>query len=228
MERCKAIILDLDDTLYPEREFVISGFLAAARWLGGCQDISVQECADELIALFDSEVRGRTFDTWLAQGGFRSDLAVGMLRAYREHTPSINLHADVEPFVRDCRNRGMDLGLLTDGYLDVQQRKVAALNIAHCFRSIVFSDYFGRACWKPSPVPFQAALSELGADPDCCVYLGDNPEKDFIGARAAGLKSIRVRRLDGVYRHREPIDAAAAPDAEIGSLCEVDRILNAI
>jgi putative hydrolase of the HAD superfamily len=221
MERCKAIIFDLDDTLYPEREYVMSGFRAAAGQVAAELALSAEGCFEDLRGLFESGIRTRTFDTWLAQRHLPASLAAEMIRAYREHPPAISLHGDVEPFLGECVDRGARLAIVTDGYLGVQQRKIEALNLAARISQIVYSDAFGRDAWKPSPIPYQAALRALDLPAEACIYVGDNPEKDFRGARAAGLRSVRIRRGCGLYDRREPADRSSAPDAEITSFGEL-------
>ena len=225
MERSRAIIFDLDDTLYPERAYVVSGFSAAAGWLSTRVGVVPDRCAGELVDLFEAGVRGTTFDVWLDRAGLPRELVVGMVSAYRSHIPMLNLYEDVIPTFTSFRDEGLSFGLLTDGYADVQNRKIASLNIRSWFRGITLSDELGRHCWKPSPVPFQRTLDRLGVNAGEAVYVGDNPEKDFLGARAAGLKSIRLRRPGGLYSKREPATLEASPDAEIRSLSEASEIL---
>jgi len=226
MERSKAIIFDLDDTLYPERAFVVSGFGAAAAWLSTQVDVPAAQCAGGLVDLFEAGVRGRTFDAWLDRAGLPQELVSGMVLAYRVHTPVISLYEDVIPTFTSFSHAGFLLGLLTDGYADVQTRKIASLNIRSWFHAVTLSDDLGRHCWKPSPVPFRRTLDRLGVLGREAVYVADNPEKDFLGARAAGLESIRLRRAGGLYSEREPATADAAPDAEIQSLSEFAGIFS--
>ena len=65
MERSSAIIFDLDDTLYPERAFVVGGLRAAAVWVSARVGLSADGCAEGLTNLFEAGVRGDTFDVWL-------------------------------------------------------------------------------------------------------------------------------------------------------------------
>jgi putative hydrolase of the HAD superfamily len=226
MERFKAIIFDLDDTLYPEHAFVVSGFSAAADWLSTQVGMPAHQCAGGLNDLFAAGVRGRTFDLWLDQVGLSQELVAGMVSAYRVHTPMLNLYEDVIPTFTSFREAGLSFGLLTDGYADVQNRKIASLNIRPWFHAITLSDELGRHCWKPSPVPFQRTLDRLGVAGGEAVYVADNPEKDFLGARAAGLESIRLRRPGGLYSKHEPATPEAAPDAEIRSLTDAAGIFS--
>jgi putative hydrolase of the HAD superfamily len=226
MEPSKAIIFDLDDTLYPERSFVLSGFSAAADWLSTQVRVSADQCTSGLTDLFEAGIRGRTFDLWLERAGLSQKFAAGMLSAYRVHIPTLDLYDDVIPTFASLRGASWYFGLLTDGYADVQNRKIAALDIRSWFHAITLSDDLGRHCWKPSAVPFQRTLQLLGVAGDEAVYVADNPEKDFLGARGAGLKSIRLRRASGLHRDREPLTPEAAPDAEISSLSEVTAVLS--
>jgi putative hydrolase of the HAD superfamily len=228
MERSKAIIFDLDDTLYPERAFVLSGLRAAAEWLSTQVAVSADQCASGLIDLFEAGIRGSTFNVWLERAHLPLELVPGMISAYTVHTPMLKVYDDVIPAFTFLRDRGLSLGLLTDGYAEVQNRKIAALDIRPWFHAITLSDDLGRHCWKPSAVPFQRTLHLLGIIGAEAVYVADNPEKDFLGARAAGLKSIRLRRPDGLHRHLEAVTPAAVPDAEIRSLSEVTAVLSCL
>jgi putative hydrolase of the HAD superfamily len=76
----------------------------------------------------------------------------------------------------------------------VQRRKVHALGIESSFDAIVYSDDLGREHWKPSTLPFQRILYSLNITPNESVYVGDNPLKDFIGARKMGMMTIQIKK----------------------------------
>jgi putative hydrolase of the HAD superfamily len=117
------------------------------------------------------------------------------------------------------------LGLLSDGYLEVQRKKVEALALDRYLDAIVLSDEFGRDAWKPSPRPFLKVLEVLAVDAHAAVYVADNPAKDFAGARGVGMASVRLRSEDGVYGRLEPSAPRDAPDIEITDIGDVERAL---
>jgi putative hydrolase of the HAD superfamily len=222
----QAVIFDLDDTLYPERDYVLSGFRAVARWASGRFGMRVEETFAELRALFESGVRGDTFDRWSSEHGIGSPGCVReMVRVYRAHTPSVEPYADVRPVLERLREEGR-VGLLTDGVAAVQRRKLEALRLADLFDAVVFSDEVAPGACKPSPAVFAIALDRIGVPAASTTYVGDNPSKDFIGARAVGMKSIRVRRADGLHRHVEPASASFAADAELLDLEDLQRAVS--
>lgn len=218
MKSLSAVLLDLDDTLYPEREFARGGFRAAAAVLAE----RLQRSADELFELFwqsfDRGVRGSIFDSVLAElNAVHDDEVIAeLVRAYRLHEPQLKLFEDADRLFEALWPR-YGLGLLTDGAADVQRRKVKALGLQSRVEAIVYSDDFGREHWKPSPIPYLELLRKMHADPSHAVYVGDNPKKDFIGARRLGLQTVRIRRPNTEHGHVKPSTGFEA-DHEIASL----------
>lgn len=225
MNRWQAIVFDLDDTLYPERDYVFSGFRAVAAWAEAQLGIPAGQGVAELRYLFEQGVRGDTFNRWLAAHDLGPDSLVPQLvQVYREHEPRLVPFPEVPQLLASLHRR-YGLGLLSDGYLPVQQRKLAALGLAHHFDAVVFSDEWGRAAWKPSIKPFQAVLQRLAVDAENSVYVADNPAKDFLGARQVGTFTIWVRWSGGEYTHLDPPSPQHAPHLTLTSLLELEQFV---
>jgi putative hydrolase of the HAD superfamily len=222
----QAVIFDLDDTLYPERDYILGGMRAVAAWAESQLGIPAERGFSELEALFEQGVRGNTFNLWIeARGQDAEALVTAMIDVYRTHEPKLQLFPEVPTLLASLR-RQYRLGLVTDGYVDVQRRKLLAVGAEQYFDVIVLSDELGRDAWKPSPLPLLTALHRLGGiDPERSVYVADNPAKDFIAARRARLASIRVRRLNGEYSHLDPRTAEHEPDLTLSSLHNLELYL---
>jgi putative hydrolase of the HAD superfamily len=215
----RALVFDLDDTLFPEREFVRSGFAAVDAWLR--KDKAIVGFMERASTEFGSGVRGDIFNRALSSLGVVDDpqLVRQMVAVYREHQPQISLFPDAQ-WALDYFATTTQLGLITDGHLKVQQRKIAALSLSHRFEAIVYSDTFGRQGWKPSPLPYEEVTKKLGCAPSECVYVGDNPAKDFVTAKQLSWLTIRVRR-SGTEHFAVQSDTAHEADTEIESLLEL-------
>lgn len=227
MSGLHAVIFDLDDTLYPERSYVLSGFRAVAVWIETIMAIPEAETIHELGLLFTQGVRGDTFHRWLGQRGVsrqRDELVRQMVAVYREHDPLLTPFEGMKELLGELGQQ-YRLGVITDGYLTVQQRKWKAMSFNHLFQSVVFSDAFGRQYWKPSHVPFQVALEALNVSPEKAVYVGDNPAKDFVGARGAGLSTIRFRSSGGEHALAEPPSSFHAPDRTVESIDDLSACI---
>lgn len=221
----EAVIFDLDDTLFSERHYVLSGFRAVASWLGDRHRLEEGRAFAELRDLFEQDVRGDTFDLWLADRDLSEAVAVqDMVFVYRRHVPSISPAPGVPELLARLGERTR-LGLVSDGYASVQRAKFKALGLEPHFDAVVFSDELGREHWKPSPRPFEVVTELLGVAPANCVYVADNPTKDFIGARSIGMATVRLRRPEGVYALAEPPSAAHAPDFEVIETAAIGPLL---
>jgi len=222
----QAIVFDLDDTLYPERDYVLSGFRAVAGWAEQNLGIPSARGLEELTEMFEQGVRRETFNLWLARNGVSPARRVPeLVRVYREHEPELSPFAEVREVIERLRRR-YRLGLVSDGYLGVQRRKWKALGLEDHFDEAVFSDEFGRENWKPSTRPFEAVLGRLGVEAQKAVYVADNPAKDFYGARRVGMFTARVRRPGGEYSSVEPKTLAHAPHVTLDRLTALEEKLS--
>lgn len=191
----KAVIFDLDDTLYQEMDYVRSGFRAVDACLASCYGYEEGVLSGRMMEILDRDGRGKVFDALLQEKGRYSEGKVAFLvDVYRSHSPAIRPFPEVREVMASLRREGMSLGIITDGLASVQRLKVKALGFADLFDQIIYTDDFGRECWKPSPVPFQAALEGLGIKPCQAIYVGDNLKKDFIGPNILGMASIHLNR----------------------------------
>ena len=221
----KAIIFDLDDTLYPEQQYVLSGFRVVAKWAEANLGIAAECGFAELCGLFHQGVRGDTFNHWLAMHArVPDDCIARLVQVYREHEPVLTPFPDVSPLLATLRQKYV-LGLITDGFLSVQQRKLSALGLAPYFDVIVFSDTWGRQAWKPNTKPFEVAVRQMNIHGKEAVYIADNPAKDFFGARQIGMCAIRIQRPGCEYTYLIPTTPHHAPHLTIASLNQLTQLL---
>lgn len=214
----KTIIFDLDDTLFPEESYILSGFRAVARWVEGQLGIPCERGYTQMLHLFRDGAHGYTFDAWLESHGLRTGTLVRKLvEVYRSHDPELVPYPEV-PEVLSALVERFRLGLVSDGFFEGQRKKWKALNLTVPFSGIVFSDQWGRNHWKPDCRPFREVLRLCDSDGSEALYVGDNPEKDFLGAKQVGMSTVRIRRPEGIYSQREPPSPEYAPHIEISHL----------
>lgn len=194
----EAIVFDLDDTLYLEREFVRSGFCAAGEWFR--DRFRITDFADRAGAEFLAGKRGNIFDSVLASYGIapQGALVEKLVSAYRDHLPSISLLEDA----RNCLNalHGVyPLALITDGPRLTQWNKIRALGIEVIFNVIVVTSELGLGYSKPHPRAFRLVEERMGLHGEQLMYLGDNPRKDFDAPQQLGWQTVWVERKAGIY-----------------------------
>jgi len=95
-----------------------------------------------------------------------------------------------ESFLLDCKSKGMKLCIVSDMTASIQIRKIQQLGIREIIDYLVTSEEAGRE--KPFPDMFKLALKKMQLSPGEVIMIGDSKEKDVRGAQALGIKSFHV------------------------------------
>lgn len=216
----KVIIFDLDDTLYNEKTYVFTAFKNVAKYIGEKYKLDNEEIHKRIIEIFYQHGRGKIFNLICEEYKLNEDIKV-LVDIYRDTNPKgIELYDDAKNFIEAAKQKGYKLGIITDGMAKVQWKKIKALELENCIDKIVVSDDLGRENWKPSLVPYKEILNHFEIEPKEAVYIGDNPNKDFIGARKLGLQTVRIIRDEGDHM-KTILSSEYEADREINLLNEV-------
>jgi putative hydrolase of the HAD superfamily len=217
----RAVILDLDDTLYPEQAYAFSGFQAVSDWLRGQMDCPFDP-AERMRAIFLTGQRQHVFDRLLAELEHPEARALipQMLQCYRDHVPQIALHDDARAAIRAWHGC-FPLGLISDGTLPVQEKKVQALGLPGLFDEIILTGCWEPAYWKPHARAFELMENRLGIHGPALVYIADNCAKDFVAPRLLGWRTVWIQRPGGVYCDVPP-PPGGQPEFHVHSLPQVD------
>lgn len=190
------LIFDLDDTLYPEVDFVLSGYRAVAERVWRDHRVDIEP---ELRRRFALGQRGDLFTPALRMLGAQADetyVRETLVRIYRGHVPTIRPYAEAADVLQQLAADGHAIALLSDGWADVQRRKFEALRLPDVFAAVVFTDELGRDAWKPSPRGFEHLLELTGHRGSDAAYIADNPAKDFVAPRQLSMDTFRLIRPD--------------------------------
>ncbi|WP_238916570.1 HAD-IA family hydrolase [Clostridium sp. YIM B02555] len=192
----KALIFDLDDTLYYEMEYVLGAFKEVAHYLGNKYKKDSEELYVRMKQILEESGRGKIFNVICEENGFKEDIN-DLVDIYRSSVPELELYEDSKEVLNWARRNGYKLGIITDGCSKVQWNKIKALGIEKSVNKIIVTDDLGIAFWKPHKKSYLEMVEHFKISEDECVYTGDNPNKDFIGAREIGIKTVRIIREKG-------------------------------
>ena len=211
----RAILFDLDDTLWPIGPVIVAAEQALHNWLAlHAPRVAAQFTSDELrqarLALLDE------------QPALLGDMAAlrrtGLLAAFRhvgedealvEHAMvqfaigrnAVVPYDDVLPGLARLAGRTM-LGTISNGNADLE-----VIGMAHHFTVSLAAHQFGSA--KPDPSIFLAACTELGVASHEAVYVGDDVLLDVRGAQQAGMRAVWLNRQGGAAH----LEHGVTPDA---------------
>ena len=198
------IVLDMDDTLYNEIDFVKSGFKEIASYLNA-------DIYDEMMIEFEKNGSGKVFNRYAKDEQELKKL----IEIYRFHTPDISLE---NKKLLDDIKQNFQTALITDGHYIMQQNKYNRLNLEKWIDYAVFTDKYHTK--KPNKKPYEMVENYFEDEKRFC-YVADNPKKDFIAPNELGWLTIRYKNPVGVYR-----DEKSDADYEIENLSDVWEIIN--
>ena len=124
----RALLFDLDDTLYREADFVASGFRAVAERMAAICRVPSEEIHRQMMDTLAGGGRRKVMPDVLERypgSGFGLTDLVGI---YRGHTPAIRLFTGYGQLLARLRE-SYRLGIVTDGTPEVQKSKCAALGL---------------------------------------------------------------------------------------------------
>lgn len=221
------LVFDMDDTLYPEREFVRSALLSLSSEVQVARGLA--EFGEKALELFEVGERGNlfqlTFDA-LGADNISSDYILSLVNLYREHQPIIlPWFPDALEFF-ESYHKLAPFSIITDGYLPTQRNKVKALGLDRWASPIICSEELGREHWKPSPKPYLRVMENF-LEGTKFVYIADNPIKDFISPRELSWSTVRIRR-QGTEHYKKECRLNEGPDVELEDFSDLWTVLSGL
>jgi len=234
MRRYRDLFIDFDDTLYDTHGNAVTALhelFAHYGWGRYFADEQVfhDRYWEKNIELWGRYSRGEVTRDYLIIERFRYPLSYGQgLEVTEEYCRKVG-----DTFLDLCstkpgvvegahelmgylRVRGYRMHMCSNGFHEVQYRKLAACRLTDYFDTVVLSEDAGAN--KPSPLFFDYAFRVTGAEPRTTLMIGDNFQTDILGAQQAGLSVIFFNRFPD-YPAPSPVDY------EVTSLREIMTIL---
>ena len=204
LSNIKAILLDLDDTLYAYKPCYQAGYEA-------CNVLAQEKYNIDPIDFENAwkSGRNRVHQDLHGQGASHSRLLyVQKLyeNLYHKTNPAFALEMEerywsvfldtmefnpgVEEFLQEAKDKGIKMCIVTDLTAQIQMRKWIKLDLGRYIDFLVTSEEAGVE--KPGAYMFELAMEKLGVKAEECVMIGDSEEKDVKGAEALGIKAYKV------------------------------------
>ncbi len=160
------------------------------------------------------------FDKVLTQEFGKIDykvLASGIIGYRRAKEGTLALYPHVQLTLTELTRRGIKMAVVSDAPRLPVWLRICGLGLQHYFDAVVTFDDTGVR--KPDPKPFQKALDYLKLQPSEAIMIGDWAERDMVGAKAVGLKTVFARYGD--IQNQQNVVA----DYEINDIQELLAIL---
>ncbi|HKS16375.1 MAG TPA: HAD family hydrolase, partial [Planctomycetota bacterium] len=164
---------------------------------------------------FTAGERAHIFDHVLEELGLEARIVGKLVSVYRTHVPKIRLCPDARRFL-ERPPAGVAIGVITDGRVRTQREKTRALGLDRLGDAIVITGRWGPRYAKPHPRAFRRMEKRFRLAGAACVYVADNPAKDFQAPQSLGWNVWRLRRPGGLY--------TAAPSPGVPAVRSCDEL----
>ena len=115
----------------------------------------------------------------------------------------VRLYPDAEEALKQLKRMGLKTGLVTNAFQSDIDQILPRVGLANFFDVAVGVDAVGKT--KPDRESFLYALKKLGVAPQEALFVGDQIETDYEGARKAGLKALLIDREDKIRKRVKKI-----------------------
>lgn len=224
------VFFDIDGTLLDDEAAARSGAAAFSRQYRARLDCSAEEfwavwleCAirhfDRYLAgelSFREQRRARVRELFRSPGLSDAEADRAFADYYRVYAASRRPYPDARPCLEALAARGQ--GIISNGDGAGQREKLREAGLAGRFEPVVISGEFG--VHKPDARIFREACGRAGREPGECVYVGDRPRTDALGAARAGMT--------GVWLDRKRSGGAPEGVTVIGTLAELPAVVEAL
>ena len=196
----RAIVFDLDNTLTDFMKMKEDAINAA---IEGMIDAGLTLPRDAVRARIDAiyQEQGleyqRVFDSFLEGHLGRIDpriLASGIVAYRRAGQSALVLYPHVQMTLFELTKRGIKLGVVSDAPEAQVWLRLCSLSLQHVFDAVVTFEDTGER--KPSPAPFRRVLEMLWVEPHESIMVGDWAERDVVGAKSLGMRTVFARYGD--------------------------------
>ncbi len=196
----RAIIFDLDNTLTDFMKMKAEAVNAA---IDGMIDAGLRLPREEVRARIEAIYKEQgmeyqqVFDTLLASELGHIDpkiLASGIVAYRKARASSLKPYPHVQMTLLELAKRGIRLAVVSDAPRAQAWLRLCDLSLQHVFDVVVTHDDTRE--YKPSPAPFREALRRLELEAHQALMVGDWPERDMVGAKSLGMKTVFARYGD--------------------------------
>jgi len=219
----KAVIFDLDNTLVDFMLLKERAIEAAIHsMIDAGLELTAEEANKKIHAIYSKEgiEYQQVFDMLFLDlyGKVDHKIVSAGIVAYRTaREAALKPYPKVFPTLIELIKMGMKLAVVSDAPSKEAWLRLSYINFHHLFDVVITYDEAREK--KPSPVPFNMALEQLKLKPEECLMIGDWAERDMVGAKAVGMKTVFARYGD-TFNTLHP-----GSDYDINSISELINII---
>lgn len=194
----EALLFDLDDTLYSQKDYLRSGYRAIAESLP-----QVKDAFNRLCVAFE---KGQDpIKTLLKSiGEYSEEREKECWEIVYQHTPNISLYEEIPELFKELHKKKKVIGIITDGDPKVQNAKIDSLGLRPLVDEILITDELAgngnpSGFHRPNDLSYLVMKKRLDIPCRNMAWVGDDKNVDFIGPNKLGMHCYWYRNEDALY-----------------------------
>ena len=226
----KAIGFDLDNTLV---DFMLLKRAAVDAAINAMIDaglnVTFEKAKERINSIYDAEgiEYQQVFDHMLKEILGKVDykiMSAGIVSYRKAREAALKPYPLVLPTLIELMKMGLKLAVVSDAPSKEAWLRLSYINFQHFFDVVITYDETRER--KPSPVPFNMALKELDLKADECLMIGDWAERDMVGAKSVGMKTVFARYGDTFNTVNPESDYDIDSISELVEIIKIENKIN--
>ena len=176
-----SIVFDLDDTIFYEKKYVLSGFKEIDRYIES--RYGLKKSSLKLVKYFEKNEKDPLQSLCKE---LNLNIKKQLIALMRESKPHIKTRPGIIQFMKKLKSKNFETGIITNGRSITQRNKIQALGIQNYLDILLISEEVGLA--KPQLEIFKKY--ELQSKKSKFLYIGNNPYLDISPANTLGWQTV--------------------------------------
>lgn len=186
----RAVIFDLDETLIDNMGSFRAVYPHYCKRYADVLDIDNTVQRTELVEIYHAKNRAEAYSEFCRHWSWSNPPS---FPEFWQEWFMLYVHSAVcfpwtVKTLQTLRCRGLSLGMITNGVRIYQEPKIECSGLRKYFSTIIISEEVGVD--KPNPSIYRICTEQLHVPVNECLFVGDTPETDIAGAKAAGMHSL--------------------------------------
>lgn len=195
VEQKKAFVFDLDNTLYPEKDYLYQVYYMVGQFIEYQETFDHQLITKYLINEFETKGRAHVFDKLIEQFNLKKEYVDNCIRLLRTARLPLKLllFKEAEWMLNELVEHKKQIFILTNGTTDQQYNKITQIEW-NGLQKHIKCYYANEIAPKPAPDGLLKIMEDHSLSPEDLVFIGD-ADIDENCAKAAGVEFVYIESL---------------------------------